>query len=123
MPKLYESRYRIVTMDVWGNPVDGWDVNNWFRHGAPVLRVFSTDPDGPRREDVLRALRKAGHVKPGIRAASLGWDGFDPDIYVTDERCPRLPATYDGHKVPDYGHGKPVYNLECVAREDWGVSE
>ena len=136
MPR-YCHVYALVSMDVWGNPVDGWEVNNWYRSGAPELRVYTSDPDGPSAGDVWRALKRpiewphflpalrstGAPIKPGIRRASIGieWTDGNPDgpgdWMITDERTPRVPATSDGTKVPDYGWSKPVYNLEWIRRE------
>ena len=110
-PHLYVHRYRLVTLDVWGNPVDGWEVNNWHRHGAPVLKVLSPSADGPTESEVLRVLRAEGHIKSGLRASSIELEWHDMGWSVRDVRQPRLPAVFNTN-CPDYGWGRPVYELE-----------
>jgi hypothetical protein len=67
---------------------------------------------------VLRALRRDGHLKAGIRDASLGMEWMDGGWSVTDERQPPLPANSNSASCPDYRWGKPAYLLEKVDPRD-----
>jgi len=108
----FTSLYAVGTLDVWGNPIDGWEVNNTFRSGADIVKVRHADKSGPTDADIIRSLRRDGHIRKGIHAKSLDIDGdSDTALYVEDRRQPRLPAVWhDG--APDYGWGKPVFYLE-----------
>lgn len=99
---MKREQYRVVMMDVWGNPRDGWEINNWYRHGSPVLETKAD----PSARDIFNALKRDGWIKPGMRFNSIGLEWTDGGWFVTDERRPSY--------VKGYGHGKPEYVLERV---------
>ncbi len=104
------STYRVVTLDVWGNARDGYDVNNWHRSGAPELKIRHKG-DVPTDRQVFNALKRDGHLKPGLRFKSIEIEDYDQDIGINDARQPRIPAKGD---APAWGHGKPELLLELV---------
>lgn len=72
-----KHRWEILTLDVWGNARDGYDVNNVFSSGQ-----FIELPADFSDADVLKALKAGGFAKPGIRASSVEIDGDDGFLSV-----------------------------------------
>lgn len=107
------STFRIVTLDVWGNARDGYEINNQHRSGAPevTFRYKGSISDA----QLIRGLRRAGVIDTGIRAKSIEVDDQWPDFVLRDVRQPRIPAKGD---APAYGWGKPVLILENVNPEE-----
>jgi hypothetical protein len=68
--------YRLVNYDVWGNPRDGYEVNDAHYTGDTLaLRDDLPNGNGPSDAEVIRALKRCGYLKPGIRARSLKIEG------------------------------------------------
>lgn len=99
---MKRERYKVVQFDVWGNAREGWDINNWYRYGAPVMETKAD----PSSDDIFKALKRDGWLKPGLKRASVGIEWQDGSWFVTDERRPAYSA--------NYGHGKPEYSLELM---------
>ena len=100
--------YRVISFDVWGNAIDGWDIND--ARYAGFLEVSSEDPTGPTEDDVRAALVSAGYVRADIDPACVGVEYEDrggeeyDSWFITDDRDPG--------DSDDYGNGKPAYRLE-----------
>lgn len=75
------STWRLYTYDVWGNEHDGYQVNDVFRTSETV----EFDPDASD-EEIIKALKSAGILRPRIRASAIELDGDDAVIYVNDAR-------------------------------------
>lgn len=68
--------YRMITYDVWGNPKDGFEINNMFRT-SHVVEIPDETPAG-----VLTVLKATGLVRREIRPSQVvieilegSWDG------------------------------------------------
>ena len=93
MTRFITTQWEIADYDVWGNPKDGFEVNNTFRRERPItLRLtVKTYNLGTEREfnsayPSVRQVRQALNIKPRVK---LELDGDDCMIYVrhapTDE--------------------------------------
>jgi hypothetical protein len=76
------STFEILSLDVWGNEQDGFDVNNIFSTGIKLkLKENCSD------KDICKALKTAGYLKKGIRTKSLSIDGdFDYNLYIDEAK-------------------------------------
>lgn len=97
------TTFEVHNLDVWGNAVDGYDVNNSFRCGEVDI------PDNADHAAIIRALKDAGLIRAGVRAAHLETEGDDLFIHISDARQPRL-CKRDPSRVV-HGWGRPVFNL------------
>jgi len=50
------KRWEIVELDVWGNPDEGYNVNDIFKTG-----IFIELPENASNEELRKALRDAGY--------------------------------------------------------------
>lgn len=86
-------KWTVWGLDVWGNPKDGYDVND--RRDAGRIEL----PDDCDERDVITALKLHGLINPRVRAESIGVDFMDTDVInINDNRTAAA--------------GKPVYTLE-----------
>lgn len=70
--------YRVYNYDVWGNKLDGFEVNDVYRGDLVTI---------DESKDLVSELRKAGLIKKGIHAKSVGIEGETGCTwYVTDNR-------------------------------------
>lgn len=105
-------RYEVLSLDVWGNARDGFYVNEVHRTGivlecTAVLKHYNVGRAGefyqyePADKYVVRALKRAGLLKRGVRVKSLEIDGEnDATLYVNERRT-----------------GEPLWHLECLEPE------
>lgn len=121
------AKFKVITYDVWGNPKDGWEVNNAFNTGdvievtipeetkfSGLLTKEQTEAMSKAYErlekNLFRKLREAGWLKSGIRRKSVGIEGeYGYTLYFTDERKPSFNRMY--------GHSRPEFELQRI-RED-----
>lgn len=70
--------------DVWGNPKDGFEVNNLCREGEVELPENFTD------HDVLKALKAKGFLKPHVRLNMLLIEDLWPFVEISQRNngCP-----------------------------------
>jgi hypothetical protein len=91
-PKQANFTYDVHGLDVWGNPEDGFEVNDVYpSSGTVTLREDMTDAQ------IVKALRREGFIGPRVRSSRVSIDapeGVGSTIYVEDAK-----------------HGKPVYQL------------
>jgi hypothetical protein len=80
-PLDQSNEWRLYTYDVWGNARDGFDVNDVFK--TSTILEFS---DNASDADIVKALKKAGYLRKGIRTSSIKFDGDDETIYFSDAR-------------------------------------
>jgi hypothetical protein len=71
-------KLQILTLDVWGNPLDGFDVNNIYESG-----FFITDvPEDFRERDMIAALKLVGFLAPRARYDQFSITGDNGAYYV-----------------------------------------
>ena len=61
-----KKKFRQYNYDVWGNPKDGYDVNDIFRTSF----VYELDPNLPNNE-LIKVLKKEGCIKKRVWAKSI----------------------------------------------------
>lgn len=118
MAKPGIAKFEIISYDVWGNPKDGWEVNNAF-HTHEIIEVKIPEETNSNDWEVVkkaydrlerqlfRKLREAGWIKPGIKRKSVGIEGeYDYTLYFTDERRPSY--------CKGYGHSRPEFELQRI---------
>ena len=94
------ANYEIVSYDVWGNAVDGFEVNAAYLTGLEVdLNDEATD------KEIIGSLRRAGFIGAGVHSTKFAVEGDDHCLYVTDNRTPRL------NRDTTWGYGRPVCEL------------
>ncbi len=96
-----QTTWELWTYDVWGNPDDGYEVNDRCRHGSVEIDC----PIEVYNEGTPMEFRGASPTDKQIRAAfgvrcAIDTDGDDVTIYVNRER--------DGY---------PIGELLCVSHE------
>lgn len=68
------NRYRLTDYyDVWGNPIDGFDVNDVIVTDI-IIDISETDSD----YDVVTKLKSAGYFVPTASTDDIGVD-FEPE--------------------------------------------
>lgn len=78
-----ESKYFRLTdyFDVWGNPRDGFEVNNWsFSYFRAPVSILNT------RGSCLKALKKIGFIKKSVRENSISWEEMDSGYILSDRK-------------------------------------
>ena len=82
-------RYRIYDYDVWGNAKDGYEVNDVFKTSYVVELS-----ENPSDEEIIKALKKVGFLKPNFRTSSFEIEG-EPGytLYVTYNTI-KMPMHY-----------------------------
>lgn len=102
MPTRIKTRWEARSYDVWGNALDGYEVNNSFRTGEYVLwlTVEINNPGTPH--EFLSATPTDTQIRRvlGTPRVQLDTEGDDLTIYVNRAR--------DGY---------PLGELHCVSHE------
>lgn len=95
--------YELVTYDLWGNPKDGFQVNDIIRVGEQITLPASVveGPDKP----LIQALKKRGWIPAGVHAASIGIEGE-----------PEHTLYFNSVRRKDGGY-MPVFELQRVEEE------
>lgn len=121
-------RYTVRSLDVWGNAVDGYNINNQFKNGEVLLRLDASE------QEIVEALVHAGHLnktalemlKEGSLQVSDDSDGEtiiitenDADEAVINGETGELEydAAVDeerGDRVEEVVGEKPLLNLESA---------
>ena len=95
--------YTVYDYELWGNPKDGFEVNNVFKGEEGI--IISEDIVNNDKE-LVKSLKRLGIIKKGIHFNSIEIDG-EPEytLYFNDVRgeaggfCPafelRCEKTYD----------------------------
>lgn len=92
--------YQFVNyFDVYGNPLDGYEVNNLCHEPYFIKADYLT------KESVLKALKKAGFLKKTCRMASLVVTVSDGDFLEIEDRNGRPIGRFElaYNKPEDYG--------------------
>lgn len=87
--KKIDRVFAIHSLDVWGNARDGYEVNEKYLTGNYIVA-----DEFPRFEVTVKVLKKAGLIRPRIRALKSQYP-------------------YDSIEVVEY-KGKPVYIIEEI---------
>jgi hypothetical protein len=79
--------------DVWGNKIDGWEVNNLCMEGDPFLLS-----DECTQKNVVQKLKEIGFFKKTVRMNMVDFSIWDNDMIEISQRnngCPicRLERT------------------------------
>ena len=72
------AKYEIYDYDVWGNPKDGYEVNDVYSTGIEI-----EIPDEATDEQIIKQLKNVGFLRKGLHARSFSIDG-EPEysLYV-----------------------------------------
>ena len=109
MKKYIRVRYQVLSLDVWGNARDGFEINAVYRtrdevECTAVLKRYNEGRPGefyqyePLDKYMVRALKEAGLLRKGTHVSSLAIDGEnDATLYIEDART-----------------GEPLWHLECL---------
>lgn len=84
-------RYKVYSLDVWGNAHDGFEVNNRQRCGSIYI------PDSLDDKDIIRALKNLNLLNKKCRFASFRIDGDSHSLMVDAAR-----------------NNEPIYQLEAI---------
>jgi len=74
--------YKVISLDVWGNQREGFEVNAAYYTGLEVdLPEYATD------EEIIQQLKSVGYLKKGLHTKSFQIDG-EPDftMYVDHQK-------------------------------------
>ena len=81
IPGGHTIRYEVHSLDVWGNPRDGYEINNQFNAGELEIHEENDDEEGIRQ-----ALVDQGHIRAQFRDAMVvdsdgsdGWEVREPE--------------------------------------------
>lgn len=83
----YEQHWRVMSLDLWGNAEDGYQVNDQTDIGHIVLRGEDYQDD----QKVITALIKGKFLTDGKVAV----DGDEYFLYITEDGVPRLTLVRD----------------------------
>ena len=112
-PKPVMHTYEVFSLDVWGNALNGYDINDWHRVGTVEIPSDVTDDAG-----ILRILRKADYLNDHVTARCFevedpSCDGHN--LTIVDNRQPRLKKRDE--TAVTHGHGRPILELRRVERD------
>jgi hypothetical protein len=99
--KHYVVVYEVISLDVWGNARDGFEVNDMHRAGTvevPYTAQYGTGA-WPTDAAIVKGLKGAGFLKPRIHTKSIVIDGeADGMLFLEEAR-----------------NGRPIYHLRYVS--------
>lgn len=104
-------RYEVLSCDVWGNALEGYDLNDLHKVGTIEV------PEDPTEADIFHALR-LDFLSPRVRRSSITIEdpSCDGHLYeVNDARTPRLYKR-SPERVAE-GWGRPLYQLRLIEEE------
>lgn len=91
MSKRKET-WDVISLDVWGNPDDGFEINDMHKAGTVQLQAE------PTKEQIVRAMKRENWLKKGVRSARIAIDDFGDDEY------PQIA-------LEDSRTGEPIFHL------------
>jgi len=74
------TNYQLCSYDVWGNDIDGYEVNDKYK-----LDIISL-PESPTNSQILKALKSCGFLKSTVKLSQLEFDGDEQTIYINVSR-------------------------------------
>lgn len=73
-------KYKLISLECWGNKVDGFSVNDAHYTGTTIDLNY-----GCSDADIVKALKSSGAINKRTRIKSVGIDGcFDYGLYIND---------------------------------------
>lgn len=87
----YEQHWRVLSLDVWGNDEDGYEVNDQTDVGGVVLRGEDYQDD----QKVIDVLMEAGFLSALAKDGGVSVDGDEYFLYVTGLGRPLLTLVRD----------------------------
>lgn len=110
-PLAVPNTYEVVSLDVWGNALNGYDINDWYATGRTV--TFMSNWNDAR---MLKELRDRDFTNKHVTARSFSLD--DPSASgqsytLVDNRQPRLVQSDE--TAVTHGHGRPILELRRVS--------
>lgn len=83
-PKYIETTWELRTYDVWGNPKDGYEVNDSYRAGEVTIRCKVEVNNAGTPQEFLSAYPSDSQIRRALslRRFKLDLDGDDLNIYV-----------------------------------------
>lgn len=92
--------YQVISYDVWGNPKDGFEVNDQYTTSYRI-----TLPDNPTDKEILTALYKSGYASRDILNGKMSIEGrLNSTLYIY----------HIGQSVRGY---KPFCELQALKEE------
>ena len=88
------NKWQVWGLDVWGNDIDGYEVNDRYRHGAIELSKSYLD------EELLSALKDQGLLNEFCTLEQINIDGDDTSLYIDDA-----------------SNSQPIYQLDLIEEE------
>lgn len=79
-PATIGESWTVWTLDVWGNPSDGWDVNDRSNRGKINLAIDATDAQ------IIEALIWRGYLSNDARGAVVVADADDRGMNIDRKR-------------------------------------
>lgn len=68
------KKYDVLTLDVWGNEEDGFEVNNASRAGSITIPAMSNE------EDILKLLKNDGYLESSVRPNHISIESSDDNF-------------------------------------------
>jgi len=70
------AKYRVFSLDVWGNNTDGFEVNDRSHSGDILIPLDASD------KDIIKTLKKSKFLYNRMRTKTFSIDGDDIMLYV-----------------------------------------
>jgi hypothetical protein len=71
------SKFAVVSLDVWGNVEEGFEVNDQWKIGTVEFDADASD------EEIVNVLIEDGYLTNGTKAEDLDFDGDDSFIMIS----------------------------------------
>lgn len=81
--------YDLISLDVWGNSKDGWEVNAAYTTGD-IIRL----PEDWTMVQLIRALKRIGRLHKWVKASSFEDTSHVPEDIYLDHRPTGLQPIY-----------------------------
>lgn len=87
------EEWDVISLDVWGNAQDGFEINDMRRAGTVML------PKDATKAQIVRAMKRENWLKSSVRSARIEVDDFGDD-------------EYGQIALEDSKTGEPIYHLK-----------
>ena len=81
------EKWQVADLDVWGNPKEGYEINNVFR-----LDIYIDLPENFTKTDVVKALKEVGYLKKYVQNRLSMED--DEDFILIEQTKNGCPVCY-----------------------------